>query len=249
MQQSESLPGACSLNGSRYFTVPDHDTVLTAYCYANCVVCGSVLQYLHVTFSVDMHTQTISPEGVHIAGTFQGWNPGSTPMVTNDDSVYTYTDSVLFNSTVQYKFVNGNTAAGYETVPLACSSNGNRTLSVSTNDTILNMVCFAACDTCGPINGSAELQHDDPFLAQNYPNPCSELTHIGYRINHDGFLKLSVYDMTGRLVSVLSDGPCKPGVYDLLYQTNNLPSGIYYYQMVFTSGSNSFTRSRKMIVE
>jgi hypothetical protein len=196
-----------------------------------------------------MQYETVSPDGVHLAGNFNDWNYTQTLMTNTAGTIYETTLMLDADSYNEFRYVNGNTAGQSETVPGACSINGNRMLVVSTNDTILNLVCFSSCDTCGPINGSAEFQIENPFLAQNYPNPCSEMTHIGYRINQDGFLTLSVYGMTGGLISVLSNGPCKPGVYDLQYQTNDLPSGIYYYQMVFTSGSKSYTESKKMIVE
>ncbi|MEI7726389.1 MAG: cohesin domain-containing protein [Bacteroidota bacterium] len=246
--QSETVPGACSLNGNRYFTVPAHDTVMTAFCYGSCSACGIVEHYSHVTFRVDMKTRPVSAMGVHLAGTFQGWNPGSTVMVNSGDSIYTYTDSLLVGSSVQYKFVNGNVASGYETVPFACSSNGDRTLLVPANDTILKKVCFSECDSC-IIIGSGELLNPDLSLAQNYPNPCSEVTHIGYSIHEDGYLKLAVFGPFGQVVSVLFNGPCKPGSYILPFQTNNLPAGIYYYQMIFTGQNGISIQSKKMIVQ
>jgi hypothetical protein len=247
-QQAETVPGACSLNGNRYFTVPAHDTVMTAYCFGSCTACGTVAHYSHVTFRVDMHTQTVSPNGVHLAGTFQGWNPATTPMVLSGTSVYTYTDSLLTNTSIQYKFVNGNTSADYETVPLACSSNGDRTLLVPANDTIIKLVCFSACDICGPGIGTAELTGDEMLLEQNFPNPCSELTVIGYQINQSGKLKLAVFNPMGKLVSLLFDGVCTPGTYRIPVETKGLPRGIYCYQMIFNGPKGSIIQTKKMII-
>jgi hypothetical protein len=247
--QAETVPGACSLNGNRYFTVPNHDTVMTAYCFGSCTACGTIAHYSHVTFRVDMHTQSVSPGGVHLAGTFQGWNPASTPMVLTTNGIYSFTDTLLTNTSVQYRFVNGNTVAGYESVPLACSSNGDRTFLVPANDTILKLVCFSACDTCGPGVGTGELKENELSLDQNFPNPCSDLTRINYRINQDGMLKLSIYSPMGRLVSVLFDGPCKPGVFSMPFQSSGLPAGIYFYQMILTGEAGTFVKSKKMIVK
>jgi hypothetical protein len=246
--QSETVPGACSLNGNRYFTVPAHDTTMTAYCFGSCSACGIVEHYSHVTFQVDMKIKGVSTEGVHIAGTFQGWNPGSMEMLPIGDSIYSFTDSLLVGSSVQYKFVNGNSAAGYETVPFACASNGNRTLLVPMNDTILKRVCFSECDTC-IITGSGDLQHNDLALNQNFPNPVSDITHIGYQVNQNGFLKLSIFNVMGGLVSVLFDGACLPGSYTLPLSTNSLIAGIYYYQMILTTKSGAIVQTRKMIVQ
>jgi hypothetical protein len=246
--QAETVPAACALNGNRYFTVPGHDTVMTAYCYDSCTACGTVAQYALVTFRVDMRTKTVSPDGVHLAGTFQGWNPAATPMASTGDSIFTYTESLLSGTSVQYKFVNGNSAEGYETVPFACSSNGDRTFVVPVNDTILKTVCYAECDSCVTV-GTDDLEQNHLRLDQNFPNPASEITHIGYRITREGYLKLALYSPMGRIISVLSDGECKPGTYTLPIKTNGLSSGIYYYQMTYTSQGKTYVQSKKMIVQ
>jgi TctA family transporter len=33
-----------------------------------------------VTFQVDMSNELVSPEGVYVAGSFQGWDAGATPL-------------------------------------------------------------------------------------------------------------------------------------------------------------------------
>jgi hypothetical protein len=246
-QSAETIPATCALNGNRYFTVPDHDTIITAFCFDSCLACGTAAHYSHITFRVNMHSKPVSINGVHIAGTFQGWNPATTEMTKATDSVYTYTDSLLAGTSVQYRFVNGNTAADYETVPFACSSNGDRTLLVPFNDTILTSVCFAECDTC-ILSGTEEFQGYDFALFQNYPNPCSEITQIGYRIGTAGFLKLVVCNPLGKQVSVLFDGPCTPGSYSLPFQTGNLPSGVYFYQMTYSGKNGRSAQNKKMIV-
>ena len=46
-------------------------------------------QMTDVTFLVDMNTQAISPNGVHLAGSFQGWDPSASMMSDNDmDGIY-----------------------------------------------------------------------------------------------------------------------------------------------------------------
>ncbi len=245
--EAETVPSACAINGNRYFTVPAHDTVMTAFCFGSCVACGTVVLYSHVTFRVNMITRHISSDGVHLAGTFQGWNPGTTPMINTVDSVFSYTDSLLAGTSVQYKFVNGNTASGYEIIPASCASNGNRTLLVPINDTILKMVCFSECDTC-ILTGSEEHLKDDFTLFQNFPNPSTGRTQIAYKINQDGYMKLVVYDPIGQPVKVLFDGHCNPGSYSLPFITNGLRAGIYYYQMILTGQNRTYLQSKKMIV-
>ncbi len=204
--------------------------------------------FRQVTFRVDMITQNISTDGVHISGTFQGWNPAATPMINSVDSVFSYSDSLPTGTLVQYKFVNGNSAANYETVPPACAANGSRTLLVPANDTILKLVCFSECDTC-ILTGSTERKRDDLTLFQNFPNPFSGITQIGYRINQEGFVKLAVYGSMGQMVSVLFCGPSKPGAFSVPLNTSDLAAGIYYYQMTFTGRDRTSVQSKMMIVK
>ena len=62
-----------------------------------------------VTFLVDMNTQPISPNGVHLAGSFQNWDPSTSMMSDIDaDGIYELTLSLDRDSTYEYKFINGN---------------------------------------------------------------------------------------------------------------------------------------------
>ncbi|KAF0194397.1 MAG: Alpha-amylase [Bacteroidetes bacterium] len=147
-QDAEIVPAGCSNNGNRYFTVPATNLILDAYCFGECVECGNLPEFFDITFEVDMTNETISPDGIHIAGSFQGWQPGTTPMVNQGGNLFTYTVTLLEGSSIEYRYVNGNTSAGYETLPGECSVNGNRYFNSVSADTLLPEVCFASCDTC-----------------------------------------------------------------------------------------------------
>jgi hypothetical protein len=110
-----------------------------------------------------MANQTVSPLGVHVAGSFQGWNPGSTVMTqipsTTMYEVMVYVDE---NSTHQYKFINGNDWPESEVVPGACGvDNGfggyNRTVSVTTGMYAADVVCFGECTLCTPATKALNL--------------------------------------------------------------------------------------------
>ncbi len=145
---AEIVPSGCSNNGNRYFTVPVTNLTLDAICFSECVECGSLPEFFDLTFLVDMKNETVSPEGIHIAGSFQGWLPGTTAMTDEGNHIYSYSLTLLEGSSVEYRFVNGNDASGYEIVPAECNTNGNRFFNTISADTILPVVCFSACDTC-----------------------------------------------------------------------------------------------------
>lgn len=114
---------------------------------------------LNVTFRVDMAEQTVSGNGVHLAGTFAGlhttWSPSAIEMTDPDiDFVYTVILLQRANTTIQFKYINGNTWdwPNPEDVPDACSypTTDNRYLTTATTDSILDLVCFASCTSCTP---------------------------------------------------------------------------------------------------
>ncbi|MDP2188352.1 MAG: GEVED domain-containing protein, partial [Sphingobacteriaceae bacterium] len=104
-----------------------------------------------VTFRVDMRNVQVSPQGVHIAGSFQGWDPSSTPMISQGNGLYTYTTNLIPGQVFEYKFINGNQWGNEEVVPVACGVNApfyNRSVTVDTGAMVLPAVCFASCGPC-----------------------------------------------------------------------------------------------------
>jgi hypothetical protein len=81
-------------------------------------------------------------------------------------------------------------------------------------------------------------------LLGNYPNPFNPTTTINYAIGNADNVKLSVYDLSGRLVSTLVDGYRNAGNYSVTFDASALASGVYVYRL--TSGSQ--TASAKMIL-
>lgn len=108
-----------------------------------------------VTFQVDMaKVASVSANGVHVAGAFQGWNPAGSRMLNYAGNgamagtVYKFNGYVATGATSGYKFVNDNSWGGAESVPSACNVNGDRVFGGTTNDTVLAKVCFSSCDAC-----------------------------------------------------------------------------------------------------
>lgn len=82
------------------------------------------------------------------------------------------------------------------------------------------------------------------ILHQNYPNPFNPATKIKFDLPNNSFVKLSVYDITGREISVLVNQKLNTGSYEYEWNAQNLASGIYIYKL--TSGE--FEENRKMLL-
>jgi hypothetical protein len=83
-----------------------------------------------------------------------------------------------------------------------------------------------------PISGVKDNYSPSSFtLYQNYPNPFNPTTTISYRLKEKGFVKLNVYDITGKLIKTLVNQIKDPGSYETEFNAKGLASGIYFYRL------------------
>jgi subtilisin-like proprotein convertase family protein len=81
-------------------------------------------------------------------------------------------------------------------------------------------------------------------LAQNYPNPFNPSTHIKYAVPKQSLVKLVVYDILGREVSVLVNELKQAGRYDIDFDGNRYSSGVYFYRLE----AGDFVDVKKMVL-
>lgn len=87
-------------------------------------------------------------------------------------------------------------------------------------------------------------------LFQNYPNPFNPSTNIRYSLQNSSFVEISVYDVTGRLVTTLVNGPVGAGSHAVTFRANDLSSGIYIVRLKTsdaTDRSSVEVHTRKMM--
>ncbi|NQS98714.1 MAG: T9SS type A sorting domain-containing protein [candidate division Zixibacteria bacterium] len=82
------------------------------------------------------------------------------------------------------------------------------------------------------------------YLAQNAPNPFNPTTAISYQLPAASYLKLVVYDVTGREVSTLVDGWVEAGIHQVSFNASQLASGVYFYRLI----AGDFQETKKMIL-
>ena len=68
-------------------------------------------------------------------------------------------------------------------------------------------------------------------LEQNYPNPFNPTTSIKYTLPASADVRLGVYDLLGREVSVLVNGRMDAGIHDVRFDGSGLAAGVYYYRL------------------
>jgi len=90
-------------------------------------------------------------------------------------------------------------------------------------------------------------------LYQNYPNPFNPTTNIkfqipstklGFGISDLGLVSLKVYDMLGREVRTLVNENLPPGRYEVNFNAEGLPSGVYFYRL----HAGTFVQTKKLML-
>ncbi len=96
-----------------------------------------------------------------------------------------------------------------------------------------------------------KLQPDKPeqisqsWIAQNKPNPSSEITNISYYLSEeDGLAELQLFDLSGNQIRTIPID--QPGAHSLQLDCSDLNRGVYIYSLLIDGED---IESRKMIVD
>ena len=81
-------------------------------------------------------------------------------------------------------------------------------------------------------------------LKQNHPNPFNASTMIKYELPVQSRVVLDIYDILGRRVKTLEDGMQPAGSYQVIWNADDLPSGVYFYKLQ----AGEYTETRKMML-
>ena len=82
-------------------------------------------------------------------------------------------------------------------------------------------------------------------LSQNYPNPFNPQTTIEYALPAAGDVSLIVYDMLGREVTTLLNGPQTAGRHTVNFDAAHLSNGTYVYRLV--APNKTITRTMVLV--
>ncbi len=140
----------------------------------------------------------------------------------------------------------GLTGSGYGSI--ACSQN-----SVLAGCVLDGVVFGDTSMIVGVIQISSEIP-EQFSLSQNYPNPFNPNTKIRFAIpvasvHRTDIVRLAVFDILGREVSVLVNEQLKPGTYEVDFDGSNFASGIYYYTLgADPETSSGFRETKKMVL-
>jgi hypothetical protein len=220
----ESVPMECGASDgfggyNRSFTAPSANEEFPAVCFNECAACV-VEPTVLLTLIVNMTDESVSPLGVYVAGSFNDFSPNTTMMEGVLPGLYSVTVEVLQNQQIQYKFLNGNSFDGEESVPFECGVDDgfggyNRTITTNTSDISLPVVCFSSCANC--VLAVGELHSNGVSI---YPNPAREFVNI---VAQEGIQSLEIFDANGRLVYTQTNAGLVHSI-----ETSSFTKGIYH---------------------
>jgi len=81
-------------------------------------------------------------------------------------------------------------------------------------------------------------------LHQNYPNPFNPTTTIQFSIAKSSMVNLKIFDLLGREVETLVDGPMEAGTHEVTFDATRFASGIYFYRLK----AGSFTATKRLVL-
>jgi hypothetical protein len=127
-----------------------------------------------------------------------------------------------------------------------CEGSGTRD---TLNGCIINGIQYGILlGTIGIKPVSTEIPADFK-LYQNYPNPFNPTTKLRFGVPSSvrrgaGVVLLVIYDILCREVRTLINKVLQPGTYEVTFDGENLPSGVYYYSLI----AGSYKETKKMVL-
>ena len=85
----------------------------------------------------------------------------------------------------------------------------------------------------------------DFTLHPPHPNPFNAAVTLDFTLPQSGYLTISVFDVTGKEVATLFNGPLSSGAGTVTWNAENIPSGVYFARL--ESGGSAQTRKLLLV--
>jgi hypothetical protein len=79
------------------------------------------------------------------------------------------------------------------------------------------------------------------FLNKTFPNPTNGIFTINFSLIEDGFTRLYLVDLTGRIIKELANSIMQKGEYNYQVNSADFPSG--QYRLILETPTRKFTQS------
>jgi len=103
------------------------------------------------------------------------------------------------------------------------------------SDTIIKENYIIVTDPTG-LSDNYSVTPKKIYLYNNYPNPFNPTTKINYDLSKNVHVKITVFDIQGKMIHTLVDGYRTAGSHSVDFNGNGLASGLYYYRLQTSQG-------------
>lgn len=224
--EAPSAPCAAS-NGNRFLYINDSgvNVTLVEVPFSDC---NSDNTGFSVTFNVDMSSEgSISSDGVHLAGSFNGWATDSFEVSDVSGDIHSTTLRLAtpadYPIVFEYKYLNGNAWGTDETPDAECATvvNNNRLVTVSNSGNDVNDI-FNGCVTLGleDIDNAKPIKlvySQNQRLLKFYGNDFNTIS------------KIQVVDINGRIIKNLEP---TGSFNDIQIDFHTNANGLYFVQII-----------------
>jgi len=195
-------------------------------------VTGTVTGPLDILSGTDISGAT-SPGGSYYAPLNSVYFPG------DDGGIMEIDVSNPSNLSLRSKWNNGGYFGEMQDCKIYHFGNEPYVLAIKNNE---GFAILKIDNTTSISNNS--FQSEYKLLIKNYPNPFNAYTNIIWKSLLSGHTTLNIFDIFGRKVKTLVDEFKPQGEYNVNFDSKELPSGTYFYQL---SLGNLIT-TKKMII-
>ena len=145
--------------------------------------------------------------------------------------------------------VNGNRVQTALPANQMWTANDSLRFTITSPDNHLHLADAIPLDTIttGVRSDAGTALPQNVVLYQNYPNPFNGRTTIEYSIGSRSHVEISVFSITGQLVTTLVDAEKSSGKYSV-HWSPQVSSGIYYYKIRAQSNEATTTDYRKLVI-
>ena len=164
--------------------------------------------------------------GATVTAYYTGDISGTASGVTGTDGMVTLSTSKKSYATTEYCFeVTGVTHAS-----LSYDAGANQVTK--------------SCEGGDMFSADNRRMQVDTALGDATPNPFNPLTRISFYVPKDSHVRLTVYDLRGRVVKVLVDGNVGIGDHVATFDGSQHSSGVYFYRLQ----TDDLDQTRKMVM-
>ena len=201
----------------------------------------------HALWRGDCSTNPCSPQG----GTWQyaraGWCPGASVIPWENDvtaSINAGQNNLLDYNLQQYENFCRPTNPGCIQGTTCADCNFNNNGHTEPHYTIQSQLILYKPNPFAGVEVISSSVPEDFQLKQNYPNPFNPSTNIEFSLSKTSVVKISVYDINGKLLETITEGELTPGTYKSVWNAGGYASGIYLYKME----AGDFVTARRMML-